>query len=195
MAICSGNIQRDGIDALLEWLQKHDFFSAPASTKYHGNYVGGLCEHSLNVYYELDKLNALYGCAYSDETLAIVALFHDVCKTNFYKPAVRNVKVDGQWTTKEVWEIDDSYPLGHGEKSCIIIQRFMQLTFEELLAIRWHMGAFDNAVKGGDYSISKAQDKSKLLTLLQMADMAASQLVENVSENDKEVTCQKQQKN
>lgn len=177
---CKENIKRDGLSALLQWLESSDFFTAPASTKFHGNYNGGLCEHSLNVYKELLRLNELYNTQYDNETLAVVALFHDLCKVNFYKKGKRNVKDEttGQWYSKDIFEIDEKVPLGHGEKSCIILQWFIHLSIEELLAIRWHMGGFDSAVKGGDYSLSRAQDVSKLVSLLNAADLLSSNLIE-----------------
>ncbi len=180
LSICRENIHRDGIDALLSWLEKSDFFVAPASTRFHGNYEGGLCEHSLNVYREAKKLNDIYSLGFSEETLAICGLFHDVCKTNLYKKGSRNVKDEttGAWEKREVWEIDEKIPLGHGEKSCLILQWYIKLNIDELLAIRWHMGGFDAAVKGGDFSISRAQDMSRLVALLSIADMVASHLIE-----------------
>lgn len=182
--ICKKNIKRDGLDELLNWLEISDFFIAPASTKFHGNYEGGLCEHSLNVYRQLDRLNKMYHTGLSDETIAVSALFHDICKVNFYKKVTKPVKSkDGKWSQKEVWEIDEKAPLGHGEKSCIILQWYIKLTMEELLAIRWHMGGFDCAVKGGDYSLNRAQDVSPLVTLLSVADMISSNLLEEKREN------------
>lgn len=180
LQICNTEIKRDGIKELLSFLEKSDFFIAPASTRFHGNYEGGLCEHSLNVYYEAKKLNELYNLGFSNETIAITALFHDLCKTNYYKKGFRNVKdeTSGEWIKKEIYEIDEKVPLGHGEKSCIMLQSYMKLSLPELLAIRWHMGGFDAAVKGGDYSLSKAQDASKLVPLLSIADMVASHLIE-----------------
>ena len=189
ISICKEKIKRPGIDGLLLWLENNsDFFIAPASTKYHGNYVGGLCEHSLNVYDTLCKIKSTFAEIIgaeniSDETIAIVSLFHDICKANFYKIGTRNVKdVGGHWIQKQVYEIDEQVPLGHGEKSCILIQRFMSLKLDELLAIRWHMNGFDCAVKGGDYGLSKAQEMSKLVTLLQVADMISSNLLEHKEE-------------
>lgn len=183
LSICQKEIHRDGINDLLAWLEKSDFFTAPASTKYHGNYVGGLCEHSLNVYNELLRLNELYKAGFSNETIAVVALFHDVCKINFYKQGSRNVKDEyGQWVSKLVWEIDEKVPLGHGEKSCILLQWYIKLNMDELLAIRWHMGGFDAATKGGDYGLSKAQDISKLVTLLSVADVISSNLLETTQQ-------------
>ncbi len=180
ISYCKQDIHRDGIDDLLAWLEKSDFYIAPASTRFHGNYAGGLCEHSINVYEQLLRLHDLYGGNIaSRETLAIVSLFHDVCKINYYKQGSRNVKDEnGNWITKAIWEVDEKVPLGHGEKSCIILQQYFKLTIDELLAIRWHMSGFDAAVKGGDYSLSKAQDASKLVSLLSVADILSSNLLE-----------------
>lgn len=175
--ICNENIKREGLDKLLQWLNKSDFFLAPASTKYHGNYEGGLVQHSLNVYDNMLKLIDMLNKreTFSMETLTIVTLFHDICKANFYKKGYRNVKDEnGAWIQKEIYEIDEKVPLGHGEKSCILLQQFMKLNIDELLSIRWHMGGFDNATKGGDYSMAKAQEYSHLVTLLQCADTLAT---------------------
>jgi len=180
LEICRTKIHREGIELLLGWLEASDFFTAPASTKFHGNYDGGLCQHSLNVYDTLCKLAKRYEPDLSEETIAIAALFHDVCKVNFYKRGSKNVKdpETGRWYAKDVWEVDEKIPLGHGEKSCIILQWYIKLTLDELLAIRWHMGAYDAAVKGGEYGFSKAQDCSALVTLLNVADVISSGLLE-----------------
>ena len=180
-----GVIKRDGIDKLLKWLEESDFYRAPASTRFHGNYEGGLLDHSLNVFEELVRLCDIYKVEASLETLTIIALFHDVCKANFYKQEKKNVKNPntGMWEEKLIWKIDEKIPLGHGEKSCMILQWFIKLSIEELLAIRWHMGGFDSAVKGGDYGLSKAQDASKLVTLLQAADLISSNLLEEKVED------------
>lgn len=180
LALYKENITRDGADDLMEWLTTSDFFVAPASTKFHGSYAGGLLEHSLNVYdclaEELDILDIKDN--YSAETVALVSLLHDICKVNFYKKGTRNVKENGQWVTKEVYEIDEKFPCGHGEKSVIILQNFMSLSAEEIFAIRAHMGGFDTSVKGGDYFISKIFERSKLSVLLHLADMKATYLLE-----------------
>jgi len=180
--ICRTHIKREGIDELIDWLEASDFFTAPASTRFHGAYPGGLAEHSLNVYKCLKNIVERYPDKnISDESIAICALFHDLCKVNYYKIGYRNVKDDktGQWNKKEVYEVDERFPIGHGEKSCIIIQWFLKkLTTDELLAIRYHMGGFDSSAKGGDFSISKAYDMCPLAPMLQMADMEASYLLE-----------------
>lgn len=174
------HIKREGADELLNWLQSSDFLSAPASTKYHGSYEGGLLEHSLNVYDCLVGELTLSGLpdVYTPETVAIVSLLHDICKANFYKKGTRNVKKNGQWVTKEVFEIDEKFPCGHGEKSVIILQNFIHLEAEEIYAIRAHMGGFDTSVKGGDFFIGKIFEKSKLALLLHLADMKATYLLE-----------------
>ena len=184
--ICTNMIKRDGINELLEWLGKSDFFVAPASTKYHGAYAGGLVEHSLNVYECLKSIVSRYPeLNISDETIAIVSLFHDICKANFYKIGTRNVKDEesGQWYKKEIYEVDEKFPIGHGEKSCIIIQWFLKrLTTDELLAIRYHMGGFDAVVKGGEYGMSKADEMTPLAPMLHLADMEATYLIESRKE-------------
>ncbi len=180
LQIAQENIHRYGIDQLLDFIAKSDFFSAPASTKFHGSYPGGLVEHSVNVYRAMTKLNADYNLGYSEETIAITALFHDICKINFYKIENRNVKNDqGQWVTVQAYGVDEKIPLGHGEKSCIMLQWYIQLNIDELLAIRWHMGEFDTAVKGGDSACARAQDYCKLVPLLHIADMIATKIMES----------------
>jgi hypothetical protein len=185
ITLCKENIHRDGIDDLLNYIQKSDFLIAPASTKYHGSTAGGLAEHSLNVYDCLVRLCEIHPeVKVNTETVTFTALFHDICKTNFYKKAFRNVKNDetGQWESKEIYEIEDKLPLGHGEKSVILLQAFVKLNRDEIYAIRWHMGGFDNAVKGGDYGISRAYEMCPFAVLLGMADMEATYLLENKNE-------------
>lgn len=178
------HIKRDGADKLLEWLQgdKCDFFEAPASTQYHLNVAGGLCKHSLHVF---DRLWKLWHEEYGEstlaqrETLAIVALLHDLCKTNFYKLGSRNVKDEnGRWQAVPMYTIEDSLCYGHGEGSAYIIGAFMKLSREESMAIRWHMGGFDDAVRGGSRALNGAMEKYPLVTLIHIADMMASYLDE-----------------
>lgn len=175
------SVGREGKDELLLWLENSDFFEAPASSRYHGNYEGGLLQHSLNVYDLLKKEVEYHGFCdeYPDETIAITALMHDICKINFYKKGFRNVKnEDGRWVQKEVFEIDEKFPCGHGEKSVIILQNFIKLTTDEIWAIRAHMGGFDSSVKGGDYFIGKIFEKCPLALLLHIADTKATYLLE-----------------
>lgn len=182
LSIYKQHIQRDGANELLRWLESSDFFTAPASTRFHGAHEEGLLQHSLNVYDCLRKCIEASGSEgiASEESIALVALMHDICKVNFYKKGYRNVKNDetGQWERKEVFEIDEKFPCGHGEKSVIILQNFMHLTVDEIMAIRAHMGGFDTSVKGGDFFIGKTFEKSKLAFLLHLADMSATYLME-----------------
>lgn len=176
LKIYTENIHRDGADKLLEWLKDSDFFTAPASAKYHGNHEGGLCEHSMNVWYRLGgtietaKLNP----APSRETVAICGLLHDVCKANFYITSTRNVKNDetGQWERKPYYSIDDKVPYGHGEKSVYIISGFMRLTREEAFAIRFHMGDYS------DRNVPQAFRLFPLALILHIADLEATFLDE-----------------
>ena len=183
--IYKNKIKREGSQNLLEWLEKTDFFIAPSSTKFHGNYEGGLVEHSVNVYNCLKMLVNEYKKQFpdyeiSDEIIAISALLHDLCKTNFYVKGFRNVKNEetGQWEKKEIYTINDKLCMGHGEGSVYMIQAFMKLNRDEALAIRWHMNGFDNAVKGGDFSMNGAKEQTPLVTLLQIADLWASSFLE-----------------
>ena len=178
--ICA-SIHRPGMEDLMAWLERSDFYTAPASTRFHGNYEGGLLEHSLNVYDKLSGFAARYPELKIDpETIAVTALFHDVTKVNYYTLGSRNVKDEatGQWHKEPFYKTDDRLPLGHGEKSVIILQSFIKLTRDEIYAIRWHMGAWDNAARGGDYGISKAFEICPLAVMTHLADMEATYLVE-----------------
>lgn len=174
-------VKRDGITNLLSYLENTDFFSAPASSRYHLAVPGGLCKHSLNVY---QRLLREYKEEYGDipqermETLVIISLFHDLCKANFYKADTRNVKVDGQWTKVPCYTFGEQFPIGHSEKSIILIMRYMQLTDEEIACINTHMGFTDSRVKGGDYSITNIWTQYPLGMLLHISDMKASQIDE-----------------
>lgn len=174
-------IKRAGSDKLLEWMDNRtDFFTAPASTRFHGACSEGLIIHSLNVYDLLKKRND-EDKAYSDETVAVVSLLHDLCKANFYKETTRNVKNDvtGQWEKVPYYSIDDRYPYGHGEKSVYLIERFMRLSPEEAIAVRWHMGGFDDSVKGGGYNVGNAFNMFPLAVKLHICDLEATYLLEN----------------
>ena len=170
---------RFNVPEFIKYLEtKTDFYTAPASTRYHLNCEGGLLKHSLNVYETLDNMCTLYGEEIDKSSIAICGLLHDLCKVNFYKQELKNVKVNGHWTTQLGYCVDDSFPIGHGEKSVIMLQRHMKLTDEEIASIRWHMGGFDSAVRGGDMSANQAADKYKLVTLLQVADLISSRILE-----------------
>lgn len=169
---------RPGAEEFLEWLSGTDFFTAPASTRFHLSEPGGLCQHSLNVYGRIIQLVRAVcpdDAANMERTAGIVSLLHDVCKAGFYGTEMRNKKDEsGKWIQVPFYTVDDKFPYGHGEKSVFLIERFMRLTTEEAVAIRWHMGGFDEAVRGGSYSVGVAYDKYPLALLLHMADMMAS---------------------
>jgi hypothetical protein len=185
------NIKRPGAEEFLKWLESTDFFSAPASTRFHLAQPGGLVEHSVHVYERLKKLYSVekYGDL-SDvtvfpeaETIAICGLLHDTCKANFYGVEMRNRKNEqGQWEKYPFYVVNDQLPYGHGEKSVYIISSFMKLTREEAMAIRWHMGGFDESVKGGSYAMSDAFSKFPLAVLLHVADLQATYLDEGDEE-------------
>lgn len=173
-------IKRNGANDLLEWLEKSDFFTAPASTKYHLAYAGGLVEHSLNVHKRLQKLlnESEPKLEVPPETIAISALLHDVCKANLYSVSSRNVKNEqtGQWEKQPFYSYDEKFPFGHGEKSVFLIERFMKLTVEEAVSIRFHMGAYEG--EKGWNNVSAAFEKYPLAFYLHFADMSASYLME-----------------
>ena len=171
------NIHREGADRLLEWLQTTDFFTAPASTRYHC--PSGLVQHSVNVY-EVMMEKHFDPETDSAESFALCALLHDVCKAQFYKISTRNVKNEktGQWEKVPYYTIEDAFPYGHGEKSVFLIERFVRLKPAEATAIRWHMGGFDDAARGGNFSISVAYDKYPIAVKLHLADLEATYLRE-----------------
>ena len=173
------NIRREGADRLLEWLQTTDFFTAPASTRYHCACAGGLVQHRVNVY-EVMMEKHFDPETDSAESFALCALLHDVCKAQFYKISTRNVKNEktGQWEKVPYYTIEDAFPYGHGEKSVFLIERFVRLKPAEATAIRWHMGGFDDAARGGNFSISVAYDKYPIAVKLHLADLEATYLRE-----------------
>lgn len=171
------SIVRPGMDKLIDWIEtKSDFFVAPASTMFHGNYEGALVEHSLNVYRLFKEKNERYELGLNEDSVKIMALMHDICKANFYRPSIRNKKIDGVWKQLPWYDIEDELPCGHGEKSVILVQAFIRLTGEEMLGIRWHMGGYVNK---DDYrTLSAAWDKYKSGACLHTADLEASNLLE-----------------
>ena len=183
--IYTTHIKREGADKLLDYLTGPgcDFFSAPASTRYHNAWEGGLCAHSLNVYdclcdyLERTAAKEKFGLLYPAESVAIAALLHDLCKTNVYKCSTRNVKDEsGRWKTVPYYEFDDQLPYGHGEKSVYIISGYMKLTREEAFAIRYHMGfSEENNVR----NVGAAFEKFPLAVALSIADTEATFFVEN----------------
>ena len=173
------NIHREGADRLLEWLQTTDFFTAPASTRYHCACPAGLVMHSINVY-EVMMEKHFDPETDSAESFALCALLHDVCTAQFYKVSSRYVKNErtGQWEKVPYYVIEDAFPDGHGEKSVVLIERFVRLKPAEATAIRWHMGGFDDAARGGNFSISVAYDKYPIAVKLHLADLEATYLRE-----------------
>ncbi|MFA5006174.1 MAG: HD domain-containing protein [Candidatus Izemoplasmatales bacterium] len=177
-------VHREGADKLLEYLTSpaSDFFTAPASTRYHLASEGGLVEHSLNVYACLrdyaarGRVKSEYGLSFSDETIAIVGLLHDLCKVNVYQKSTRNVKdKNGNWQSVPSYEYSDPLPYGHGEKSVYIISGFMRLTREEAFAIRYHMGF---SAEGEKSNVSQAFEQFPLSLALSIADLEATFFLE-----------------
>lgn len=174
--------EREGIEDLIEWLETTDFYVAPASTKFHGNYKGGLLEHSLNVYDTLkDEVSNIMAKTekinIEQDSIILVALLHDLCKVNLYKVEYRNTKNEyGQWVKVPYYAIEDNEPYGHGEKSVMLASQFIKLTLEEMYSIRWHMG-FTEGKEQYNY-ISATYNKYELAVLAHVADLKASYLME-----------------
>ena len=197
MGVAREHIQREGLENLLVYLDtKTDFFTAPSSASFHLNEAGGLCRHSLNVWSVLAELKervlvpaidlelSPFTAAPSDESVAIAALFHDVCKTKLYHQTEKWRKdANGRWQSYPGWEVKDDFPFGHGEKSCIILSSFLRLKQDELLAIRWHMGMFEMTEQGSStrFAFRAAMEKSPLVSLLHTADMLASNCLEKTT--------------
>lgn len=177
--IYQNKIKRDGAAELLDWLKTTDFFIAPASTKFHCACLGGLVQHSVSVYHVMMEKH-FNEKDDSEESFAICALLHDICKAQFYKKGTRNVKNEetGAWEKRPYYMIDDKYPYGHGEKSVFLIERFMRLKTSEAIAIRWHMGGFDDSVRGGSFSISQAYQKYPIAVKLHLSDLESTYLRE-----------------
>ena len=135
--------KRDNIENLIDFLNKTDFFEAPASTRFHGCYEKGLLEHSIKVYEILKEKvkHTPIEINISEDSIKIIALLHDICKANFYKIDYRNAKnALGVWEKVPYYTVEDTIPYGHGEKSVMMISEYIKLTPEEKYAIRWHMG-------------------------------------------------------
>lgn len=195
--IVTENITRDNTTGLTAWLDlRSDFFEAPASSRHHLAEPGGLCQHSLNVYERLRKLlideyGSMRNCPYTEESIAIVALFHDLCKANMYKPSYRNQKTydtekvaaaenwqvkhdavgDFIWETVQGYEIDEKFIFGHGEKSVFILQRFVTISQDEAAAIRYHMSSWQ---EGEARAAGDTFRRNPLAFFLHVADEAAT---------------------
>lgn len=195
-------VNRPGFEKLLKYVRTSDFYTAPASTRFHLACEGGLLQHSLNVYDCLmdKKKNPVWEpvlAAIPEESLIIVALFHDICKTKFYKKTTRNQKTydkekvqaaenwqrkqhdqagDFIWESVETYTVEDQMPLGHGEKSVMILQQYITLERQEMFSIRWHMGFAED--QNNINNVSLAMEKCPLVLALFEADMEASKLKE-----------------
>ena len=162
--------------SMLDWLKKTDFYQAPASTRYHEAYKHGLVQHSLKVYNRL--IDLMKTDAFKDVSLAsavITALMHDWCKVDTYEPYMKNVKDDttGQWHQEKAYRKNQkSIPLGHGVSSMFLASKFLALTPDEALAIRWHMGHWRVCDDEID-ELQKANETCPLVHLIQFADQLA----------------------
>lgn len=185
---------RAGIDEVMDWLKSSDFFMAPASTNFHGNYEGGLAEHSLNVYIAAMRLRTMalslkpeLESELPEDSVAIATLLHDICKADIYKEITKKRQVFGRWEDYQGFTVDYSnFPLGHGEKSVIILLRLgLDLTDAEIAAIRWHMTSWDLPFQSREAlgNINAAKDKYPLCALVQLADGFASSLMEDKMNN------------
>jgi len=184
LSLYSQFVKREGADKLIEYLTSpaSDFFTAPASTRFHLSTEGGLVEHSLNVYACLKdylaraRVKNEYGLAFTDESIAIVGLLHDLCKVNVYQKTMRNVKdKNGNWQSVPSYDYSDQLPYGHGEKSVYILSGFMKLTREEAFAIRYHMGF---SAEGEKQNVSQAFEQFPLALALSVSDMEATYYIE-----------------
>lgn len=175
LTLCSEYIKREGIFDLMGWLETTDFFTAPASTRYHLSREGGLCQHSINVFNSLVTVMKAFGIKTTRETAAIITLFHDICKADTYKVNFRNAKDEnGQWQKVPYFAFEEQFCYGsHGGKSVFLIQKFMPLSDEEAVAINCHMGNED-----GKYTTANAYKQYPLAWALHVADEAATYITE-----------------
>lgn len=186
--------QRDGVEDLIEFLEEGGFFKAPASSNHHLNTEGGLMEHSLNtchialtLWESLLKLEPTLKNEVSRESVIIASLLHDVCKMDIYKRTVMKKKnAIGVWEDAEGYKVSyKDFPMGHGEKSVILVMQYMALTNEEMLAIRWHMSAWDLTMTSIEQV--KCMDTAKslypLVSIIQSADSLAAAILERSAED------------
>lgn len=168
-------VKRDGMDRLLQWLEDSDFYSCPASTRHHDAFEGGLLEHSLKVYDEMCRLMRAYPeIAVPEESVVVSALFHDLCKVNFYASEKRNRKnAEGQWESYDAYTVNEKFCFGgHGSKSMFLVQHFINLTTEEAVAINCHMASWD-----GNKDVGGAFEQFPFAWLLHVADESATFVV------------------
>ena len=180
----------DNIESIITYLDELKFFEAPASVRNHYNFPGGLAMHSLNVYdmamairESIIKMRPDLESQLAQESVAITALLHDICKADIYRLVKRRQRNEiGTWEDIESYEVDYSdFPVGHGEKSVMMLLRAgLDLEDDEIFAIRWHMGPWDLPAQSieMDRSYRKAQEKSPLVALIHTADTLAAQILE-----------------
>ena len=182
-------IKREGIEDLIKFLETTDYFTAPASSMFHGNYEGGLLEHNLNVLrFALHNFNYIVKdkpeLEYLKESVVISALFHDVCKVNTYVKTEKWKKDDqNKWVSYYGWSVNDNFPIGHGEKSIYIISQYLKLTDAEAMAIRWHMGSTEFSVNITNSPQSYAYYAAlehPLVRLIHCADMLSLTIEEHI---------------
>lgn len=165
-------IFRKGIDDLMSWLNYTDFYYCPASTRFHGAEPEGLVKHSINVYKHALKLRELYWYyrQISTESLAIAALFHDLCKISCYQEEIRWKKEDDKWQSYTAYKFEEQDPIGgHAAKSLYLLQNFIKLTEEEAAAIMCHMGAYEQT----NYTnTAKVYERYLLPWIIHVADEA-----------------------
>lgn len=180
--------ERAGVEDMLKWLDTTDFYSAPASTRYHGSYPGGLVQHTLNVAYELKQLVDFYDMKIPKDSILICALGHDFCKINTYRETIVNVPPQrtksGKWEQQQGYKKDEYLKLGHGAKSLSTLQDFITLKDYEKEAIYWHMGAFDLGQYNNINDLSKTFEENPLAFLLHIADMCVTYIIENEREEE-----------
>jgi hypothetical protein len=183
---------REGIDSLIDFIRKSDFYTAPASTRFHSCHKGGLLEHTLLVY---DRLNTKFeDKLWSEkvdvkiENIIIAALLHDLCKAYYYGTELKNKKIysdhgkksdsNGRydWETVPAYTVDDKIPYGHGEKSAMMVEEFIRLEPVERYAIRWHMGFTEP--KENWNTLGCAIRKYPLILALHTSDLEATYLLE-----------------
>lgn len=181
ISLCE-SINRPGVSELLQWLEDNGFYTAPASSRFHGAYAGGLLDHSLNVYDELKRLLSAYPeIEVSEESVIICSLFHDLCKVNLYTTEKRNRKnSEGQWESFDAYTIKEKFCYGgHGSKSVFLVQHFVKLTPEEAVAIQCHMSSWED---GAAKNVGNAFEQFPFAWLVHVADESACYLKESSNE-------------
>lgn len=182
--------QREGVENVIKTIDALGFFEAPASTKFHLNYAGGLAEHSLNVCKvalmlrkQMIEMKPELKEHLPEDSVIISTLLHDVCKADIYKEAIKKRQnASGRWEEYQGYDVDyNNFPLGHGEKSVIVLLRMgLNLTDDEIMAIRWHMSAWDLSFQSpeakGNYNAAK--ERCPLCSLVRAADNLSANLLE-----------------